>query len=1124
MTKLQPIRPRRLALTSLALVALLAACGGEGTGDVTSTSRAATAQSAHSASAEGAPLAASNRILQAAQAVVPVDATATRAYLSWSPQVWRVGAGSDGAGFDIQADLDGYHEIFLWWPQGVADAGEVLVSVQSADGRSSIRLDQRQAGGQWVSLGHHRLAKAQAARIRLQAAGSAPVLVDAVRMQFAGPNLPALRWAAADLPTGLVGSAYDEPLPVTGGRGPYRFAITQGRLPPGLELDGDSGLVRGTPLAAGDFELVLTVTDAAGSVQTLATRLVVDGVGRRRATVQSTSPTRLARPSEVPSSASSGTADLNGLVGLVAGMPEGSWLKANVNSFSDVWTPAALRPLHRTSNPAPSKIISSWSSFTWDTRRGKLFLYGGGHANYRGNDVYMWNGSTRLWERAALPSEMIQDAMGNWVAVDGHDKAPASAHTYDNTMYFSVLDRIVVLGGAADANGGHFLTADSTGTSSRKTGPYLFDPARADGNKVGGSTGSHVQRVAPYPEVTGGNMWNNREAWLHANANSAPSSESFVNSCTGVTEEAGQDVAYIRTPHRVYRYRIHDLGNPAADTWELVGRYYSGSGAQATCTYDHHRRALVTAGRNTKPFLYWNMATAGKSNNEVYVTPVDPSGEFNALLSSNAIDLRYCGIDYDPRRQRHLLWCGDDRIWTLTPPATLSPAGWTIEKAPTVTAGGPSLGTGTGILGKWKYIPNIDAFIGLADAVHGDIWVYKPFGWVNPTGANLPPSVGLTAPAPGTTIPLGQTLTLAAAAADADGSVTQVSFRANGLLVGQVASAPFTVSWTPPAAGTYDLTAIATDDQGAITTSAPVTVLVSNLPPPNQPPTVAITSPATGSSFMAGAPVPLQASAADSDGTIVKVEYFVDGVLVGESTVSPYTVAWSGAAVGSRSLVARATDDDGAWTDSAPVVVTVNPAGGGGAGTVTLQRGLLGSVVADLYLSNYHKTSNFGSTASALDQQLHYSNLLRFAIFQSEGGPVPDGAVIESAVLSLYKSTAYDMRYGLHAMLRPWTEASANWNQSQPGAPWGGAGANLADADYASTPDATGLVGWSPGWLEFDVTARLAALSASASPAAANHGWRLRQISGSLSSLKKFHTSEFADDPTLRPKLVVTYR
>ena len=143
-----------------------------------------------------------------------------------------------------------------------------------------------------------------------------------------------------------------------------------------------------------------------------------------------------------------------------------------------------------------------------------LWLYGGGHANYSGNDVYRWSGTTRRWERASLPSQVKQDDLGNWIAVDGPDRAPASAHTYDNNIFLPIIDRFLTFGGAAYNNGGPYLR-QATATTSRRTGPYIFDPSRADPNKVGGSTGSHVQRVSPFPKIVGGNMWANRDIYIN---------------------------------------------------------------------------------------------------------------------------------------------------------------------------------------------------------------------------------------------------------------------------------------------------------------------------------------------------------------------------------------------------------------------------------------------------------------------------------------------------------------------------------------------------------------------------------------------------------------------------------
>lgn len=103
------------------------------------------------------------------------------------------------------------------------------------------------------------------------------------------------------------------------------------------------------------------------------------------------------------------------------------------------------------------------------------------------------------------------------------------------------------------------------------------------------------------------------------------------------------------------------------------------------------------------------------------------------------------------------------------------------------------------------------------------------------SGANLRPRVRLTSPPNGTNIvaPASPaTLTLAATASDLDGTVTNVAFHANGVKVGDVASSPYTLEWVIPATGSYTLTAVATDDRGATTVSAPVVVSATVPLPP----------------------------------------------------------------------------------------------------------------------------------------------------------------------------------------------------------------------------------------------------------------------------------------------------
>jgi hypothetical protein len=76
--------------------------------------------------------------------------------------------------------------------------------------------------------------------------------------------------------------------------------------------------------------------------------------------------------------------------------------------------------------------------------------------------------------------------------------------------------------------------------------------------------------------------------------------------------------------------------------------------------------------------------------------------------------------------------------------------------------------------------------------------------------------------------------------------VASVAFYANGTLIGTALNAPYQVLWTPASVGTYSLTAVATDNEGATTTSSALsgTVLAvadSQAPPPPPPPPASVT-------------------------------------------------------------------------------------------------------------------------------------------------------------------------------------------------------------------------------------------------------------------------------------------
>lgn len=203
--------------------------------------------------------------------------------------------------------------------------------------------------------------------------------------------------------------------------------------------------------------------------------------------------------------------------------------------------------------------------------------------------------------------------------------------------------------------------------------------------------------------------------------------------------------------------------------------------------------------------------------------------------------------------------------------------------------------------------------------------VSAPFT-VTISDTNTPPTVTLSAPANNAKYLTPATITVSASATapEANGSVSKIEFFANGNLIGTDTTSPFSISWTGAVAGTYALTAVATDQLGATTTSAARTVVIVDT---NTPPTVSLSAPANAAVYVNPASITVSASAAaggETNDALAKVEFFANGNLIGTDTTSPYSIAWASPAPGTYALTAKATDNAGGETTSAIRTITVN--------------------------------------------------------------------------------------------------------------------------------------------------------------------------------------------------------
>jgi hypothetical protein len=101
---------------------------------------------------------------------------------------------------------------------------------------------------------------------------AAPILVtQAYTVVIAPAQVPPVSISTTTLPNGVVGVSYSQGIAVAGGygSGTYTFALTQGSLPPGLQLNSYSGVIYGTPTTAGLFNFTVQVTSQSGSAPAL---------------------------------------------------------------------------------------------------------------------------------------------------------------------------------------------------------------------------------------------------------------------------------------------------------------------------------------------------------------------------------------------------------------------------------------------------------------------------------------------------------------------------------------------------------------------------------------------------------------------------------------------------------------------------------------------------------------------------------------------------------------------------------------------------------------------------------------------------------------------------------------
>lgn len=420
-----------------------------------------------------------------------------------------------------------------------------------------------------------------------------------------------------------------------------------------------------------------------------------------------------------------GAADLSFLQSLLDATPAGGWVKASTNTFSAAWPTGQDRPPPTPSGP--ESVAYAWSGFAWDSQRANLLLFGGGHANYVGNEVYVWNGTNGQWTLGALPSK-VDISSGNGYVI-GND-APQSSHTYQTNIYVPVNDRFVVFGGASWNSGGTLANANG------RTGAWWWNPALADPSRVGGGdgTGWNASRL-------GSNAWQVRpyDPWVGLPASGG--GPNYIYGTTATRVEGGKDVIYLTMDQsgsgfpRLYRY---ELGTPSTpDTWQQVGVAGVNFLSSGAATIDTQRGLFVRTALANGPFYQSDLAVWNLANNNPANPSANPATGIQ-LVESNGTPWATsfaASIDYDAANDQYVIWDSRNQgtVWITRPEylsnGALDPV-WTIVRADSTTAAQPVGNHGDGVLGKWEYVEELGAFVAMDSYSFGTqdaaIWLYKP--------------------------------------------------------------------------------------------------------------------------------------------------------------------------------------------------------------------------------------------------------------------------------------------------------------------------------------------------------------------------------------------------------------
>lgn len=137
------------------------------------------------------------------------------------------------------------------------------------------------------------------------------------------------------------------------------------------------------------------------------------------------------------------------LAGPLEDLKPGDWYEVPASRL-DAVKPDPLPPGY------VAAVMDAWCGAAFDSKRGRLVVWGGGHGDYSGNELYAFDIKSLKWSRLTEPSDNVGGDEKTGTYPDG---LPRSRHTYNSIQYVPALDRFCAFGGAGMYPSGQIGTA-----------------------------------------------------------------------------------------------------------------------------------------------------------------------------------------------------------------------------------------------------------------------------------------------------------------------------------------------------------------------------------------------------------------------------------------------------------------------------------------------------------------------------------------------------------------------------------------------------------------------------------------------------------------------------------------